>query len=257
MRCARTPDSSRSVGPSSAGSGMLQCTRSGCAGNSGHISRTRSHSVITKSNRCDRNSPRCLVRYALMSMPCFLMTRTALGCSGLGWLPALAASTVPADSRSSSASAICERALFPVHRNKTRGRRRERPVELGVPGDAGVSHSPGWSAPPAPWRSSPATSEIDAVVAVPTIGRATTSGHQLAGSQLTQVVRHQALRLVEQLHQLPDRTIAVHQLPQQPPPNRVRDKLQEPRRTHAPPTGHDRLATRGPYPHRRTSNKPD
>jgi hypothetical protein len=86
-----------------------------------------------------------------------------------------------------------------------------------------------------------ATSEIDAVVAVPMIGRAGTPGYQLAGSQLTQVVRHQALRLVEQLHQLPDRTIAVHQLPQQPPPNGVRDELQEPRRIHAPPTGHDGL----------------
>src|SRR5215216_5455910 len=73
------------------------------------------------------------------------------------------------------------------------------------------------------------------------IGRATTSGHQVSGSQLTQVVRHQALRLVEQLDQLPDRTIAVHQLPQQPPPNGVGDKLQEPRWIHAPPTGHDRL----------------
>src|SRR5215208_2294235 len=86
-----------------------------------------------------------------------------------------------------------------------------------------------------------ATSEVDAVVAVAAIGRATTSGHQLAGSQLTQVVRHQALGLVEQLDQLPDRTIAVHQLPQQPPPNGVGDKLQDPRRIRASPTGHDRL----------------
>ena len=46
----------RSFGPSSVGSGMLQCTRSGCDGNSGHTSRTRSHSVITTSKRCATNS---------------------------------------------------------------------------------------------------------------------------------------------------------------------------------------------------------
>ena len=44
----------------------------------------------------------------------------AFGCSGFGWLPALTASIAPADMRSSSASAICDRALFPVHKNNTR-----------------------------------------------------------------------------------------------------------------------------------------
>ena len=55
--------------PSSAGSGMLQCTSSGRAGNVGQTSRTRSHRVITVSKRSARNSSRCLVRFALMSMP--------------------------------------------------------------------------------------------------------------------------------------------------------------------------------------------
>jgi hypothetical protein len=41
-----------------------------------------------------------------MSIPRSAMTRTAFGCSGLGWLPALRASTVPADRCSTSASAI-------------------------------------------------------------------------------------------------------------------------------------------------------
>ena len=70
------------------------------------------------SNRCVTTSSRCLVRCPLMSMPRFAMTRTALGCSGFGWLPADEASIVPADIRTSSASTICERALFPVHKNR-------------------------------------------------------------------------------------------------------------------------------------------
>src|SRR5512132_1752673 len=54
---------------------------------------------------------------------------TAFGCRGFGWLPALAALTAPPDSGSQSASAICERALLPVQRNRTRAsaeRRRSR-----------------------------------------------------------------------------------------------------------------------------------
>ena len=54
------------------------------------------------------------------------ITRTALGCNGLGWLPALAARTAPSDSCSANASAICERALLPVHRNSTRARAKPR-----------------------------------------------------------------------------------------------------------------------------------
>ena len=85
----------RFVEPSSAGLGMLQCTSSGCDGNVGHTSRTRSHSVITSSKRSETNSSRCLVRFALMSMPRVRSTRTAFGCSGFGSLPALRASIAP------------------------------------------------------------------------------------------------------------------------------------------------------------------
>ena len=62
-------------------------------------------------------------------MPRSRITRTALGCRGLGWLPALAALTAPWDSRSQSASAICERALLPVHPNAVRVM-RERGIDL-------------------------------------------------------------------------------------------------------------------------------
>ena len=62
-RCAGTPDSvASSVVARGAGSGMLQWTARGCAGNSGHTSRTRSHRVITQSKRWPANSSRCFER---------------------------------------------------------------------------------------------------------------------------------------------------------------------------------------------------
>jgi hypothetical protein len=85
------------------------------------------------------------------SMPRSRITCTTLGCSGLGWLPALAALTAPPDSCSASASAICERALLPVYKNSTRagveaGSRAERGSGVGArPGcdtPALVSSSP-------------------------------------------------------------------------------------------------------------------
>ena len=45
----------------------------------------------------------------------------------------------------------------------------------------------------------PAAREVDAVVAVASVGRAPTHRHQPAVAQLAQVVRHQALRLVDEL----------------------------------------------------------
>ena len=75
----------------------------------------------------------------------------------------------------------------------------------------------------------PAASEIDAVVAVAPVGGAAVHGEQLPGSQLTQVVRHEALRFSEQLRQLPDRAITVDQLLQEPPSKGMPRKLQEPR----------------------------
>jgi len=77
-----------------------------------------------------------------MSIPYSRSTRTTFGCSGLGWLPALATSMRPARCRS-NASATGERALLPVHKNST--------LQL-PPGPAactGVSRNPGCSASPA------------------------------------------------------------------------------------------------------------
>ena len=78
------------------------------------------HRVETRSRA--NSSGACCARPA-RSMPAPRITRTASGCSGFGWLPALNASTPPPACRS-SASAIRERALLPVHRNSTRAGRR-------------------------------------------------------------------------------------------------------------------------------------
>ena len=106
---------------SAAGSTMLQWIACGLPGNSGQTSRTRSQRLMTWSKRCRLNVSRCFVRTPEMSIPSASITRTAFGCRLFGRLPALNASTVPADRSRSSASAICERALLPVQRKSTRG----------------------------------------------------------------------------------------------------------------------------------------
>jgi hypothetical protein len=77
----------------------------------------------------------------------------------------------------------------------------------------------------------PAPSEIDRVVTVPPIGRAATRAHKAARAQLTQVVRHQALRLAEEVRQFTNRAVAVHELAQQTPPQGIRQKSHESWRT--------------------------
>ena len=126
---------------------------SAAPGHSGHTSRTRSHNVMTRSKRCATNSSRCFVRFALMSMHRFRITRTAFGCNGFGLLPADSATTAPSVIRSSSASAICDRALLPVHKNRILGRSPNAPVVLGA-ATAGDSARPGCREPPASPRRS-------------------------------------------------------------------------------------------------------
>jgi hypothetical protein len=72
--------------------------------------------------------------------------------------------------------------------------------------------------------------QVDGVVAVSSIGGASTPAHEPPAAQLTQVVRHQALSLAEELGQFPHGPVAVHELPQQPPTNRMCDQPQELRR---------------------------
>ena len=82
--------------------------------------------------------------------------------------------------------------------------------------------------------------EVDGVVAVAAICRAAVRGHESAFPEQTQVVRHQALRLVDQRHELPHRPIALHELAQQPPPQRVRGQPYEGWRGATPRIGDGR-----------------
>jgi hypothetical protein len=77
----------------------------------------------------------------------------------------------------------------------------------------------------------PAPGEIDRVVAVPSIRCAAMRAHQPTGAQLTQVVRHEALPLGDELRQLTDRPVASHELPQQQPPQRMRQQPHDSRWT--------------------------
>ncbi len=69
--------------------------------------------------------------------------------------------------------------------------------------------------------------QVDRVVAVASVGRALAGLDQGTFAEQAQVVRDQALRLVDQDHQLAHGPIALHQLPQQPPPKRVRRQPHE------------------------------
>jgi hypothetical protein len=91
----------------------------------------------------------CLDWRLLISMPYSRITAIAFGCTGLGRLPALAAVTAGPASCSAIAWAICDRALFPVHKNSSRACAR------GRPGAGGRSRSPGCRAAPVAASSSP------------------------------------------------------------------------------------------------------
>ncbi len=160
-------------------------------------------------------------------MPRARITRTAFGCSGLGWLPALAAVTAPPDSCPASASAICERALLPVHRKSTRAdaTRGSRPAR-----GRGVGPRPGCSDTPALGQQLAAARQIEDVVGVAAVGRAAAHRDETAVAQLAQVIRDEALAPARQRAQLADAPIAARQLAQQAPPQRVPRQPQKRRR---------------------------
>ena len=130
-------------------------------------------------------------------MPRSRITCTALGCSALGWLPALTALTVPRDSRRHSASAICERALLPVHRNSTRPRDSRSCDGPAAEGGARGPRSQQFAA----------AREIEYVVGVAPVGAATR--WTAAVAQQAQVVRDEALAPVRQSAQLAHTAIAA------------------------------------------------
>ena len=95
----------------------------GAPGNSGQTSRTRSQRVITWSKRWPANSSGAWS--GARRCRCRARASPARRWDAAAWdgCPRWRALTAPPDSCSSSASAICERALLPVHRNSTRATR--------------------------------------------------------------------------------------------------------------------------------------
>ena len=100
---------------------------------------------------------------------------------------------------SSSASAICERALLPVHRNSTRGAR----AGAGASAPAAAPDAvPGAARRRPPTSSVRAVREVERVVGVAPVGGAAPHRHQAVVAQPPEVVRDQALRPPDQRAQL-------------------------------------------------------
>src|SRR5262245_44600678 len=59
--------------------------------------------------------------------------------------------------------------------------------------------------------------EIDRVVAVASVGTAATGRDETTVAQEAQVVRHEVLRLADELRQLAHRAVALHELAQESP----------------------------------------
>ena len=195
----------------------------GPPGNSGQTSRTRSQRLMTKSKRSPANSSRCLDCRPPRSMPRARRTRTALGCSGLGMMPALTACTASVDRCSARASAICERALLPVHRNSTRATARARAARLGAPGDrpkAGCS---------AGRRSTAvaAARQVEDVVGVAAVGQRCGASRPARRRAADAGGRRPGLRRRRERAQLAHAPIAARRLAQQPPAQRVPGQPQE------------------------------
>ena len=164
------------------------------------------------------------MRLPLMSIPRLRMTRTALGCSDLGWLPALAALTVPADKCSMRASAIWERALFPVHRNNTRGVDTRAAIVLG--GRRGQP-KPRMQRGAGRGQQIAEARDVDCVIRVATIRRAAVRRDQAGVTQFPEMVRDEVLGLTRPVRQLVHHQIAAGQFAEQLPPQRMPRKLQE------------------------------
>lgn len=76
-----------------------------------------------------------------------------------------------------------------------------------------------------------APSEVEGGVAVPSISRAAPGAHDAACPEPTEVVRHQALPLAEELRQLANHAVAAHELVKDAPSQGMRQQSHEVRRT--------------------------
>jgi hypothetical protein len=125
VKASRKARSICSCEPSTAaGSGIPQCTVMGCPGHIGHTSfAALSQTVITKS-KCGAsgftNSSQLLLRKPVVGSLAFSICRSAVGwILPLGWLPALKAVKFGEPLLLRIASAMMDRAEFPVQRNRT------------------------------------------------------------------------------------------------------------------------------------------
>ena len=128
--------------------------------------------------------------------------RDRVGVERFGVAPALRGSIVRPERSISNASAICERELLPVHRNKIRGPATGRTRQGGWRDEPG----PGWRCSPAPARRC-GTGEFGAVVRVPTVRGAASRGDQSGTPELGKVVGDQVLRCADERRQLPNTPI--------------------------------------------------
>src|SRR5439155_22724068 len=69
--------------------------------------------------------------------------------------------------------------------------------------------------------------QIDPVVRIPSVGRASASRHEPCLAQLAEVIRNEVLRFAGELCELADPTVAERQLTEQPPAKWVGYQLEE------------------------------
>ena len=133
-------------------------------------------------------------------MPRSRITRTALGCSGLGWLPALHA-------LDRAARELLEQRLGHLGAGAVAGAQEQHPRARAPPcAPAPARREPqrrDAAPPPALGEQLAAAREVERVVGVAAVGRAAPRRHQPAVAQLAQVVGDQVLRLARPARSAP------------------------------------------------------
>ncbi len=160
-------------------------------------------------------------------MPRSRITRTALGCSGLGWLPALAA-------LDRAAGQLLGERLGHLRARAVAGAQeqhaRRAPAALAPGACAARQRKARVQRRAGARQQLAAARQVEDVVGVAAVGGAAPHRDKATVAQLAQVVGDQALAPARQRAQLADAPIAARQLAQQPPPQRVPRQPQEPRR---------------------------
>ena len=174
-----------------------------------------------------RTRSRCLERRPARSMPRSRITRTAFGCSGLGWLPALHARTAPSGQLlGQRLGHLRARAVAGAQEQHARrpGRAAARPRGATAERQAGVQRGAGAGEQLAAARQVERRSRCrgrrrGCGAPRPARRRAAGAGGRRRGSGARR-----------QLAQLADAPVAARQRAQQPPAQRMARQLQKPRR---------------------------